>query len=258
MTRAGRTAVSAAPSWFSGDRARTPSDVQVFCFPHAGGGGATYWPWRRALAPAFEVCPVVLPGRESRSREPAFRRLEQFLEPLCEALADRIDRPFALFGHSLGTLLAYEAARRLTARTMPPLALVVSGRRGPWIDTTRRRFSGLSGSDFLAAVTELGGMPPEILGSSELMAAILPTLRADFEISENYHPQPGPALSCPIIAYTGADDPEVNRIELLGWEEETSGEFSVRVFSGNHFYLKGGRPDVLSALRADLCRLLAG
>lgn len=252
------TAPAASPvteRWIAGDtRRQAPGAVvRLFCFAHAGGGAAFFFPWRRALGPRVDVRPVVLPGRESRSREPPFRRLEALLDPLCAAIGPHVDRPYALFGHSMGAVVAYEVARRLAgASPGPPVLLAVSGRRAPRAPRTRREFSGLDDRAFLAALAALNGTPAELLEDAALLEAMLPTLRADIELNERYERLPGPPLACPIAAYAGSSDTEVDLDELLRWREETSGPFTLRAFSGDHFYLKAGRPDVVAALRRDL------
>jgi medium-chain acyl-[acyl-carrier-protein] hydrolase len=225
--------------------------MRLFCFAHAGGGAAIFRPWRPLLAPHVDALPVILPGRESRVRELPYRRMEQLLDPLCEAIEPYLDRPYAFFGHSLGSIVAYEVARRFT-----PRCLVVSGRRAPRSATTRRLFSSLPDGEFLAEIGQLGGTPPEVLEQTQLIRMLMPALRADFELNEAYRVLPGPRLTCPLIAYMGTDDPEVDAAELLAWHEESAGEFTMRVFPGGHFYLMGGRTDVSSALRQDLARVL--
>jgi surfactin synthase thioesterase subunit len=93
-----------------------------------------------------------------------------------------------------------------------------------------------------------------MLHHPQLLRMLLPALRADFQLSETYRPALGRVLECPVAAYLGTADPEVDHAELLAWHERTSGEFTLRAFAGDHFYLKGGRPDVLSAVRQDLDR----
>jgi medium-chain acyl-[acyl-carrier-protein] hydrolase len=129
---------------------------------------------------------------------------------------------------------------------------VVSGRRGPAIPSRRRVLFGLPDDEFLAEVVRLGGMPREIVAAPDLIELLLPVLRADYELSETYRRLPGERLACPIAAYMGAADPEVDHDGLRGWRQETSGEFVGRVFSGDHFYLKSARPDVLRAVLTDL------
>lgn len=244
--------------WVGGEVRDVAPDapVRLFCFAHAGGGPAFFRSWRQRLAPDIDVRPVLLPGRESRRREPPYRRMEQLLEPLCAALEPHLDRPYVLFGHSLGAAVAFETARRLSRHAAAgPAGLLVSGRRAPGL-AHRRHFAGLSDADFIKAMAALGGTPVEVLDHPELLRLLLPTLRADFELNETYRPPPGPRLACPMGAYMGTADPEVGPAELLPWHQETSGEFTMRVFSGDHFYLQGGRPDVLSAVRQDVDRLL--
>jgi medium-chain acyl-[acyl-carrier-protein] hydrolase len=230
--------------------------VRLFCFAHAGGGGAFFRPWREALRPEVAVRPVILPGREARVREEPYRRLSGLLDPVCEALAPLLDRPFALFGHSMGSVVAYEVARRLAASaTRGPGLLLVSGRRAPHLPARRRPLHGLPDREFVAALGKLGGTPPQVLGQPDLLSMFLPCLRADFELNETYTPLPGGTLACPVSALTGDVDPEVDVDEMAAWRAVTVGGFTLRVFRGDHFYHQGRPGEVLAALRADLRRL---
>ncbi|MEV6118579.1 alpha/beta fold hydrolase [Streptomyces sp. NPDC052109] len=248
-----------AGGWLGGDAgvAADPAAPRLFCFAHAGGGASAYRPWRLSMAPDVDVRPVVLPGRESRMRELPYRRVEQVIDPLCEALEPHLDRPYALFGHSLGSILAYEVARRFTGRAgREPRLLIVSGRRAARLPARRRPYSALGDDAFLGAVGALGGTPPELLHEGQLLRLMLPTLRADFELNETYRTLPGPRLRCPVAAYMGTADPEVDRAGLLAWGEETTAEFTMRVFAGGHFYLKDEADEVRAALRQDLARVM--
>jgi surfactin synthase thioesterase subunit len=225
---------------------------QLFCFPHAGGGPSFYRPWCAPLQPEIAVRRVLLPGREGRLEEPPFRHIADLVEPLCAALEPHLDQPYAFFGHSMGAVVAYETARRLSGAGTGPACLIVSGRRAPGLVGNRRPLTGLPDDEFLAGVTRLNGIPTEVLNEPGLLSLLLPTLRADFELAETYRPLPGGRLDCPVIAYLSTSDPETSYDDMLGWQDVTSDEFVMRLFRGDHFYLKGGRPDVLSALREDL------
>ena len=226
---------------------------QVFCFSHAGGGPSFFRPWGAFLQPEIAVRRVLLPGRESRLEEPPFRCIADLVDPLCAALEEHLDRPYALFGHSMGAAVAYEVARRFSAAgTGGPRCLIVSGRQAPGLAAQHRRLSALPDDEFVAEVARLNGIPPEVLGEPELLSMLLPTLLADYELSETYRPLPGAPVDCPVVAYMSTSDPEVEYTEMLAWRKVTAGEFSIRVFPGDHFYLKGGRPDVLNAVREDL------
>ncbi|MBV9446594.1 MAG: thioesterase [Streptosporangiaceae bacterium] len=226
--------------------------MQIFCFAHAGGGPALFRPWRDRLAPEAMVRPVLLPGRESRLSEPPFRRMADLIGPLCEALEPQLAQEYALFGHSMGAAVAYEVARRFSEAGRPgPACLLVSG-RAPRLMAGRRQVHDLPDEEFLAEVKRLNGMPPEVLDEPELISMLLPVLRADYQLAETYRPLPGRQLRCPVTAYLSTSDPEVSEQEMLRWKQVTTGEFAMRIFRGDHFYLKGDRPDVLNAVREDL------
>ncbi|MGW4463809.1 thioesterase II family protein [Micromonospora sp. NBC_01796] len=228
------------------------ASLLLYCVAHAGGGGSFFRSWRTALEPRIGVCPVVLPGRESRLREAPLTAVEHVVPPLAEAIRSHADRPYALFGHSMGAVVAYEVARRLSTITQGPSRLFVSGRRAPHLPARRPELHALGPDEFLPAVAAMGGTPEEVLRQKELMAVFLPGLRADFRVNETYQQLPGPPLRCPVSALTGDADPEVDVTEMRSWAEVTTGDFSLRVFSGGHFYLAGPPPELAEALRADL------
>ena len=241
-------------AWFDSVTARlhngNRAEVLLFCFAHAGGGAAFYRPWPAVLGPDIEVCPVVLPGREARRRELPYTRMAQLVEPLFDALLSRADRPFVLFGHSMGAAVAYEMARRFSVVPAGgPCCLVVSGRQPPHRPARHPPIHRLPQDEFVARVSALDGTPAEVLRDKELLAAFLPSLRADFELNETYVPAPHPRLAIPVWAFVGDEDPLVEPPDMLAWGEVTTGPFDTRVFSGGHFYAQGARPEVLVAVR---------
>lgn len=253
MARAGRWVVEDARV------SETAGAPRLLCIPHAGGSPSFFRSWRAALAPEIAVRPVLLPGRESRMEEKPYRDIASLIGPLCAGLEPYLDQPYALFGHSMGAVIAYEVARRFSGGPMrPPVCLLVSGHRTPGLEATRKQLFGLPDDEFVTEVGRLNGIPPEVLAEPELMRLLLPTMKADFELVDTYQPLPGGILQCPVVAYVGTNDPEVATSQILGWRDLTSGEFAIRVFSGDHFYLKDGRPDVLAAVREDMSPARAG
>jgi surfactin synthase thioesterase subunit len=239
-------------AWFAGNPS-TDAPLRLFCFPHAGGGGSFYLPWAAGLAPQIAVYPVVLPGREGRIREPAFDRMAPLLDALVEALLPYTDQDFAIFGHSMGSVVGYEFARRLELQHgRRPRCLLVSGRRAPHLPARRAPLHTRPDSGFTEGLRELNGTPGEVLADEALLRLFLPTLRADFAVNETYAASGGPPLTCPVSALTGTADPEVTVEEMAQWRSVTASEFRLRVFYGDHFYLKSRPEDVLDAIRQDL------
>jgi len=249
---------ASADPWVRAPAAASPAPVRLFCFAHAGGGAAFFHPWRERLRPLAEVCPVVLPGHESRYRETPIRAMEALLDPLCEALWRHADRPVAFLGHSLGAAVAYEAARRFAAAGNPgPVCLLVSGRRAPHLPARRPPLAALPREAFIAAVRGLEGTPREVMEQRELLELFLPALRADFHLNDAWVPLPGPPLACPVAALGGDADPEADPAEVEEWRYVTRGPFRCRIFPGGHFYLRGAPAPVVAAVRAELERALA-
>ncbi|WP_063803475.1 thioesterase II family protein [Streptomyces silvensis] len=239
--------------------ARDSCRIRLVCFPHAGAGASVYRPWITALAPEVEVLPLVLPGRDSRWREPAHTGMSGLARAAAEGLAaffgaEERQVPYAFFGHSLGAVVAYETARALGRPGPGPQLLVVSASAPPArAAASSRGCHTLPDEEFLAEVDRLGGLSPGVLGEAELLRLLLPVLRADFTLAETYAPAPGPPLSCPVAVYAGRDDTGVREAHLAQWQEVTEVRPVVRrTFPGGHFYLDGARPDLVHALRQDL------
>ncbi|GAA3150532.1 alpha/beta fold hydrolase [Streptomyces rameus] len=222
---------------------------RLFCLPHTGGGAAVYRHWAPRLSPDIEVVSLRLPGRESRFRERPYDRLTDLVPALVDAVAGRLDRPHAWFGHSMGALVAYEVCRELARRGLPqPLRLLVSGRRAPHLPSRTRPVHAAPADELLAHLAELNGTPDELLTSPAVRATVLPRLRADFAVSETYRYRPGPPLAVPITVLGGAADPVTDPYELRGWREHTRADCAVRMFPGDHFFLHQDPEPVLTAV----------
>ena len=232
----------------------TPSArLRLFCFPYAGGGASIYGRWPAQLPPEVEVVAAQLPGRESRLAEKPIADMNLLVDRLAEALAPYMDRPFALFGHSNGGLMAFELVRRLRAagRRMP-LHLFVSGRPAPQVELTDPPVHDLPDAEFMATLRRFGGTPEEVLQNEEIMALMVPLLRADFALGETYVYEPEPPLDLPISAYAGETDGEVPVWQVEAWREQAAGAFHFHSFPGGHFFLQEDQAMVLDRLRREL------
>jgi medium-chain acyl-[acyl-carrier-protein] hydrolase len=237
--------------WFPQPRPApaTPPALRLFCLPYAGGGSGIFRGWPQELPPMIEVRPIQLPGRENRIGEKPARRIADLVPLIAEKLAPLLDRRFALFGHSMGALIAYSLTLELAARGAPaPAMLIVSARRAPHLPPARPPVYDLPDADFMGRLHELGGTPPEVLASPELMALFGPMLRADFALNDSFRPMPPPRVACPLAVFGADSDSEVAAEALAAWREVAGGPFILRRFDGSHFFLNTARAEMLRAI----------
>jgi medium-chain acyl-[acyl-carrier-protein] hydrolase len=227
--------------------------VRLFCLPYAGGGASIYRKWGAETPAELGVCPVELPGRETRFTEARFTRLEALIPAIVSGLESWFDRPFALFGHSLGALVAFEIARFLRARGGPrPIHLFASAHRAPHLQRSDPPMSGLSDAEFVARLRELGGTPDAVLDNPELLDLVVPVLRDDFALAERHTHEAGAPLDCPLTVFGGLADEHVGKEELDPWREHTRGAFRLCMLPGGHFFLQQARAAMLAEIGRDL------
>src|SRR5215831_7858193 len=222
--------------------------LRLFCLPYAGGGTITYRPWQAAVREGIEVCPVRLPGREMRIKDKPIEEQGMMVQSIVAALTPVLAQPYALFGHSMGGLLAYLVACEIRDRSLPlPRHLFVSGRPAPQIvrNVLSKPVSKLSDAEFLQ---ELGGTVNSSLmdfsAESELMSLVLPALRSDFQLLERYSYVPREPLPFPITALGGTSDPTMSEADLQPWAECTTAAFSLKMLEGDHFFVNNPGPAI--------------
>ncbi|HEX8708690.1 MAG TPA: alpha/beta fold hydrolase [Pyrinomonadaceae bacterium] len=247
---------AALSKWVTCYRPNPRARIRLFCFPFAGGGALTFRLWHDRLPSTVEVCAVQLPGHGNRLSEPPFDRLEPLVEALVPALIPYLDRPFVFFGHSMGALIAFELSRRLRSEfVIGPKQLLVSGRAAPQIPEAERRTYDLPEPEFIEELRRLNGTPAEVLEHPELLNLMIPILRADFAICQNYVCSPQAPFSFPLTAFGGLEDEDVSRQDLEAWREQTNAEFKVQMFPGDHFFLQTVQPLLLEVISRELERL---
>jgi len=242
--------------WFGPARVRPFAEMRLVCFPYAGGSASYYYSMSELLAAHAETLALQYPGRQDRRRETCVDNLSELADRVFDVLQGCADgRPYAFFGHSMGSVLAFEVARRFRqAASASPVWLFASGYPAP----SRLRGGNVHRRDdagILAELRLLGGTDPRWLDNEELMASILPAVRGDYTAIET-HPRGNDSLDCPITMLVGDDDPHVTLDEASAWREHTSGEFAMRVFAGGHFYLDTHRSAVIDEVTSTLGRLL--
>ena len=231
--------------------------IRLFCFPYAGGSAQIFREWQDELPGEIEVSPVHLPGRGRRSREEPFSELLPLAEVLADALLSHLDKPYALFGHSIGAIIAFELARVLRRKGGPlPLYLFVSGCRAPQFTFTRHRTYDLPVAELIRELRRLNGTPETILESPEMLQFFLPLIRSDLQMVQTYSCVAEPPLSCPISAFGGLQDVEETLEMLSAWREQTTASFHFQMFAGDHFFLRSEQSDLLQAISQQLLNVM--
>jgi medium-chain acyl-[acyl-carrier-protein] hydrolase len=248
-----KTSILTANPWVVCFKPNPRAALRLFCFPYAAGAPTIYRGWPDKLWPKVEVCAIQLPGRGSRLSERPFTDLTSLVQSLAEAIRPFLDKPFAFFGHSLGALVSFELASMLKqADELEPLHLFVSGRCAPHLLEDEPVTYNLPDAELIEALRLLKGTPDALLAHPELMELMLPMIRADFQICQTYTYSPRSPLGCPITVYGGLHDPLATREDLEAWQEYTSGAFSLRMVSGEHFFLHSHETLLVQMLAREL------
>ncbi|MFM9271598.1 thioesterase II family protein [Halomonas elongata] len=226
--------------------------LRLLCLPCAGASATMYLRWKRWLPEWVEVHPVELPGRGERLGEPLIDTFETQVVRLCEEQATRLRGDFALFGHSMGALLAYGMAARLRDVGRPqPCMLFASGSAAPSMRDPQR-FAGLDSDEALIAdLRQQGGTPEAVFESPELLRLTLDMLAADYRLCDSFRYRAKPPLPCPVQVLAGRDD-DIEGERLEAWRRETEGAFSLEWFEGGHFFIRQQEERVLEAVARTL------
>jgi len=212
-----------------------------------------YREWPNGLPGTIAAAMVQLPGREARWTEKPFARMSDLIGAATAAIAPCLAGPYALYGHSMGALIAYELAVALESVGLVPEHLFVSSYRAPQMPARLTPIHQLDDDGLIAAVQHrYGGIPDQLLREPELLKLFVPCLRADFTLLETYEPALRRPLSCPISAFGGTADEAVTIDELDGWRAQTGVRFTKKLFNGGHFFLNAARHELLSDIVSSL------
>jgi medium-chain acyl-[acyl-carrier-protein] hydrolase len=243
--------------WFQTHNALRNPRLRLICFPYAGGGASVFRKWPTFLPDGVELVAAQLPGREARYIEPPLQDIDSALSHLSAAIEPLLDRPFVFFGHSLGALVAYELTLLLRTRGLRmPEHMILSGRRAPSIPIGRRPFYDLPNEELIEEIRKLSGTSQGVLENDELMAMMLPMLRADFAIHDKYRYRESAALDVDFSVFGGLDDISTTADNLSAWESMTTRGVRLSFFRGGHFFIDEARNDVLPVIERVLVKML--
>lgn len=223
------------------------------CFPPAGAAASFFLALAAAAPAAVDPWALVYPGREVRIAEPPLTDMTQLVDAVASVLAPALDEPAILLGHSMGASVAFEVARELE-RLRPGCVthLVVSGRAGPAGRGPRPPVAPPTDEELVAGLRMLGGTPPEILDSPDMLELLLPPMRDDYGLLARYEPRWLPPLAMPITALVGDEDPTVGIDAVRAWGEVCDAAFTAREVLGAHFYLQSSAAEAADAVAVAL------
>jgi medium-chain acyl-[acyl-carrier-protein] hydrolase len=237
-------------AWVTCPNPQPQAKLRLFCFAFAGSGASIYRDWGKALEPTIEVCPIQLPGRENRFGEPLYRDVETLAPAIAQQLHPLLDKPYMIFGHSMGALVGYEVLRVLQATSQPlPKLVLLAAFRAAHLPLKREPMHQLNDEMFIEKLASLGGCPQEVLESKELMQIVLPILRADFEVCDGYTHQAGEALNCPLILIAGQHDPNAGPKEMQPWQLHTQHPAHLVTLPAGHFFLKTHQTELMQIIQ---------
>ncbi len=230
---------SAAGQWFHPAEPPAEARIRLFLFPHAGSGAIIYRDWPNLLPPDIAPQAVTLPGRHNRREEASFSDWAPLLDALHEAMdAELDDRPYAFFGHCMGAQLAYQLTQRIELEGgRGPMVLGMSGwaPQGFFIPTEEQ--SRMPEAEMVEWIKKLGSFPAEVYDNPEMLALVVPALRADLAVCAEYVDD-GAVVSCPIVSYGGASDPLMEDPEAMrSWTVRSPQYLGNSEFPGGHFYI---------------------
>jgi medium-chain acyl-[acyl-carrier-protein] hydrolase len=231
---------------------RTEPRVRLFCFPYAGAGASAFSEWPALFPPEVEVIAVQLPGREDRIHEQPFSRVTPLIRALTQVMRPYFDLPFAFFGHSGGAALAFELSRALRQRLRTePSRLFLAGHRAPTAPRPELLHT-LPEQEFSRRISELGGMDATLLADERSTRLFMSVVRADFELWESHEFAESPPLTSAITVFGGMDDPRARPADLDAWRDQTTGRFTLHLFTGGHFFVRADQPELVGRITAEL------
>jgi acyl transferase domain-containing protein/surfactin synthase thioesterase subunit len=264
----------AAGKWLINVGQRAAPRLRLFCFPFAGGGSAVYRNWAQHIDPTIELVAIEPPGRLGRITETPVADMREFVDRLLSEIKVLLDRPFAFFGHCLGALTMYETARRLIHTTgFRPEHLFASGARPPDRVTDQSGFEERVMHDLLKLAEFRVSLPAhaqtddvfadlirhfniqateQLLSDPELRRLMLPVVRAEFQMANNYKFVREPPWDIPITCFAARGDPYVSRSHALGWGRFTNSRLQVHIREGAHFAVVDDVAFIHSVLNREL------
>lgn len=240
-------------SWVTCSKPNPQAKLRLFCLPYAGGSAMVFRTWADDLPPTIEVCPLELPGRGRQMNLPPYTKMQPLVREIAQNLIPYLDKPFAIFGHSMGGLVSFELTRLLRSDyNLTPLYLFISARNAPQLPPTKRPIYNLPDAEFWQEIRNFNGTPDDVIENQDIIQLFLPILRADFTVLDTYIYTNQLPLNCPISVFGGLQDKEFTDYQLEAWREQTTASFSLQLLEGNHFFIRSNQNILLRSISQQL------
>ena len=235
--------------WFPYLKESINPRVRLLCFHHSGAGASIFRNWLTLFPSSIEIVPVQLPGRESRFNEPFISNINMLVDTLLPLILDFRDAPIALFGHSLGGMLAYIIASKLEEHNFKPSYLFISACLPPVEVKKRKALSELDDVKFLRLIESYNGLPAAITQNKDMLKLLLPRLRSDFKLFESSAEMIIKKISTPTCVCYGAKDNIVPKNKVKGWDNYMVSPCEYEIFKGNHFFYQNTPEQVSETIK---------
>ncbi|MBT34529.1 MAG: putative thioesterase [Thalassobius sp.] len=226
--------------------------ANLICLPYAGGSRFAYKQFVEMAPSSLQIIPVDLPGRGTRFTEQLIYNPDKIIDDILKQIESYLEPPYAIYGHSMGTLLAYLLTKKITRSRLPlPLHLFLSGGKAPSTLEDEPILKVLDKQEFITQLIEIGGIPEKILNSPRLIKILKPILQADFQVIKNFNYQRTPPFNLPITLLLGTDE-NITTHQITDWQVETSKKVEVVWFPGGHFFLFDHTKEILELIARNL------
>jgi medium-chain acyl-[acyl-carrier-protein] hydrolase len=230
---------------------------KLFLFPYAGGAAASYNGYRQYIDPTIEFRAIELAARGRRMRESNYDSIDDAVDDVFKIIKDELTQtPYTLYGHSMGSMIAFELAYRIRDNHLPmPIHIILSGRAAPHISREgKRTLHHLSDEEFKKQLLEMGGTPKEFFDHPELLEVFLPLLKGDFRLTETYiHGKKDAPLAVDLTVLSGKDDEDTTE-EVEAFRIHTSKTCDIHYFEGGHFFIHEEPQKVVNIINAAIMK----
>ena len=228
--------------------------TRVFCFPFAGGDFFSYRPFLKVAPSELQFMPVELPGRGKRISEPLVSDVKVIAQDIYRSMIPHIDKPYAIYGHSMGAIIAYLVTRIIVKeKKNRPVTMLLTGAMGPSVLKDEPVRHLMTYDELVIELRKLGGVPEEVLNNKNLMDFYSTILRSDFKAVETFDYKPEEPINIPITVITGTQE-KITRDQAMTWKNETTGEFKFFQFPGDHFFIFDNPAEIVRRIYLDISR----